>query len=345
MPKSILLISAITALFILSSCGDDAVVPPSVNEFDPPRYNWTVDTINADLSDIWAADSNNVFLSDVLRGLFYYNGITYQIFNYPPGVAVDAMDGYDKNNVFLGGSIGSPPARYLNLIKWNGSVFEQIYVSDTNSPHAIISIFVKSPLEIWFGTTGGRVYRYNGISVDVFYFDSLKRINPIFEDEGGNICFGGNTFYPDFQNLDSVVVDIHRYQNNFWQNIYTRTYTKENLQTGYAIRNAEREIMGTSMNTLSKFTGNDFQPLSNVGSYLLFPDYFGISSSDLICGALKTGGTNYELFHWNGQKWSKEEIILKDLPVSPFGLGNKYYIACYDRLFDRSYIHRGTKLN
>src|SRR5688572_9535291 len=96
--KILLIILIVCPMFIFSSCGED-IVTPIENQFDPPRYSWTVDTIYANIADIWAADSNNVFFVAHLNDLIYYNGQTYQSFNYGANNGMSYVDGINKNNV------------------------------------------------------------------------------------------------------------------------------------------------------------------------------------------------------------------------------------------------------
>ncbi len=117
--------------FCLFACKDD---PVTVNEeeFDPPRFDWEIDTIPYLAYGIWAADTDFVCIMGS-GSMAVYDGNN---FNYQPYNALvignNTITGIDRNNIYIGGlDVSSENLYKPKLIKWNGSFFEEYIVSDT----------------------------------------------------------------------------------------------------------------------------------------------------------------------------------------------------------------------
>jgi len=101
-----LIIVSILQTFLFISCKDDPVTikpPPDTTAINDDVYIWDMKVIHGYLRGCYAADTENVYINQGYN-LLKYNGDT--IVDIPlndPGFGMFGIDGYDKNNVFIGG--------------------------------------------------------------------------------------------------------------------------------------------------------------------------------------------------------------------------------------------------
>ena len=314
-----------------SSCSDDPVSVPFT--IAPARYDWTFDTLSAAVDGIYAQDTNNVFFADNWGNLIYYDGTTYH-FNSCGNLAPESIGGYDKYNVYMG---VYDQAMFLpKILKWNGSAFTEIIITDTTSRYAEIkSIYVHTPNEVWFGTRNGRVYKYDGSSFTSFYFDSLMYIKPFLRDENNDLYFVGMINYIDPPPTDSSREFIYKYVNNSWQKVYDKSWHNAS-DTGFScLTNFGNTFIGADRFGIYRFTGNYFSKIFQAPSFFSLALVAGNSISNIMCF-----GQNGEavFYNWNSISWSKE-LILKEHPNSLLEVQGQFYTNTFEPW--RSIITRG----
>lgn len=336
--KYIIPLFSFLASLLFISCSEEPIILPG-EEFDPPRFNWEIDTLNADISGIWAQDSNNVFFADALQYLIYYNGKHYQYFNYGGDVVAYSIDGYDRNNVYIG-CLDGVTARPI-LKKWNGFAFIDIVVSDSANPKtALISTYVNSPNEIWLGASNGHVYKYDGSTFSKFYFDTLMHIGPFLKDASNNMYFVGGIIYENLPNADSAKIFVFKLNLNNWDLVYYKLFNTNTTDTMMSIKNIGNEITGVNYNGIRKFNGSDFNKIINVNGFSLAPRYFGPLISDILCAGTPNGYYS-ELFHWNGTKWSSKNVMMYYPNSAVYGVNGMYFSTYYEGLFRMTFILKG----
>jgi len=339
--KPVIQVFLFVNILFFVSCSDDTITPAGY-QFDPPHYEWTADTVFADISNMWAFDTNNIYYQDPFK-LVYYNGTTYQNYNYSSNILAYSIDGYDKYNVFIGGLDRTPSNLYKpKVIKWNGAGFEDFYIGDTAySSNDILSIKAISQNEIFMGTRKGRVYKYDNGITQSYYFDTNMIIGPFLKDSFNNLYFFGSILYFNFPNPDSSKDFIYRYNNNQWENVYYKLIISND--TSYSVNNIGTDIVGMTRNSLLVFNGSSFNRFL-FSEFLLMGSISGFSLSNILCSGT-LDGHNLDLFHWNNSKWSKENIKATFDQYIPqggiFAVNNRFYCALYDFLGRRSLIIKG----
>jgi len=83
------------------SCGDD-IVYVAKEEFDPPRFNWrSMEFPNTGYADIWALDTNNIYmLNHTYRSLYKLNNGNVSTF-YIGVYGFNQMQGISNNEIYI----------------------------------------------------------------------------------------------------------------------------------------------------------------------------------------------------------------------------------------------------
>ncbi|MBK8982928.1 MAG: hypothetical protein IPM38_11540, partial [Ignavibacteria bacterium] len=122
---------------IFVSCSSDIIEPnPIEQNIDTINYfNYKIDTINSPLSaQFYIYDTNNVFFPGFDGNLYYYSNSKYQTIAFnDPDFYPYTSGGYNKDNVFIGGTGNTGLTNNIKLKKLLGSGFVNYYPpQDTN---------------------------------------------------------------------------------------------------------------------------------------------------------------------------------------------------------------------
>ncbi len=336
--KILALYTLIIAALSFSSCGDETIMI-SKEDFDPPRYSWESDTIEAIIRDIWACDSSNVYFADEYYNLIHYDGSRYNFINYGGDIYVTAMTGIDKNHIYAAGA--NLFSRKLMIKKWNGSTFENLIISDTMYFNTIItSIRAISPTNIWLCTSNGRVFNYNGTSFDVYYIDSTFYLKPLMLDGLGGVYVAGDDYNPLLPSTDSINVLVKKFENDRWITKYEKTYPESIESANINFFNIGNELIRVNLHNILRYNGNDFVEMISVNQFRIHSTFFGSSITDFLCMG-SPDGSNRSLYQWNGIKWSKEFGVSELFPQRVFGIGNRYYVTYSDYDTFETIVYKG----
>lgn len=332
------IVTLLFSAFCFYSCGDEAIMT-SKEEFDPPRYSWESDTIEAIVVDLWAFDSNNVYLADEYYNLIHFDGSNYNYHDYGGDIFVTAMSGYDQNNIYAAGR-NLYNGKWM-VKKWNGTVFENITVSDTIYNNTIItSIRAYSPSNIWLCTSNGRVFKFNGSSFEPYYLDGKSFIRPVLFDDMGGVYVAGGEYFPSYPIFDSVRVFINKLENGVWHNSYEEMLIESTESTVLKFCNIGKEIVRVKRHSILRYDGFDFSENLKVDQFSTNWAIFGLSLQNILCVGTQDGYSK-SLYHWNGTKWSKELGVSELSPQRVFGLGNKYFVTYSDYDTFETIVYKG----
>ncbi len=150
------------------SCRDDFITPPN-NEpavIDSAFFDWEFIHIPAqDIFDIYAADSDNVFVLGNPQ-VYHVKDTTVNIignFN-----KMRYIQGTGVNNFFIGGSYLVNNISYSRIVSWNGSNFSEIQTPlDSSGP--ICAIYTNNENDVWFSTASNKVYNYSNSIIKTTY--------------------------------------------------------------------------------------------------------------------------------------------------------------------------------
>jgi hypothetical protein len=326
-----LLILLLFLPFFIYSCKDDPVTP--TEDFAPSRFNWRTVDINQNqnpgFADIWAMDTNNIYLLNHYDKSFYIVSHGFVTTHYIGNYFLTQMKGISNSEIYI--FAAGNASNLLTIIKWNGGGFEY-YPTD---------IIIKTGASAL--TIRGCVVSYNEIwalSMDgICRFDGSKITNYSFGDPNAPLLVPLDIFLSNNQRVQYIAY------NQDTANQQNRLY--EFADTGFVkIYEGTNNPFGRTLLMLKEVGGVKFglqlnQPLGELYSVCIkyftgssFSDYF--CYNDLIGSIHSTGvsqnpvGSNLQSFiffaeankplftvfdsigsrvgilHWDGNKVSKE---------------------------------------
>ncbi len=173
---------AILAVLVhVGGCKKDPVGPPPPK--NPREYTWTVDTLaypgslQTLMRHVWGSSSSNIYIcgwNDRGFGrMYHFNGQTWTNVRLlvteggPLNWVGDfgGITGFSSGSIYAVGILGSSASF---LIHFNGSQWREITVPNGRG---LLTIFGRSPSEIWIGGLEGYLARYDG---NQFARDSLR---------------------------------------------------------------------------------------------------------------------------------------------------------------------------
>ncbi len=344
-PRFFLLILVIT-LPVFSGCEKDVVNVTDNSGFDSARYTWQTDTLN-DIyySDGWYHDSSLIFLNGGYC-MTKFDGTNYDPYYVPGSFGIYCISGIDENNVYLGGSHLEPNNTYkARLKKWTGSSFEDLFLTDSSdNSEYFTSISARSNNEVWLSTENGNVYKFDGVNFQKFPFDtSGSTFSYFLKDENNNFCYARKIYY-GVSSVDSALTEIYRYNGFSWNRIYRKMLYGGG--TYFFFQNVGNEIFGVGDNVLYKFNGSDFVTVLTVGNAFLMlnGEVSGQNLNSIMCKGYDFSARKDCIYHWNGQKWSKE-MTMDDNVYTKFIYTDEHhcFIIIYKFLSYTSYMLKGNR--
>lgn len=161
----------------------------------------------------------NLWFSISGEGAYRYNGKTFTNFTTKDGLCnnnVGAIIQDKAGNILLGTNSG--------ICKYDGNKFTKYPVTDTLS---ITCMFEDKDGNLWFGTSGNGIYRYNGKILNNFLNSNKHEYNlgsnnqlilDILQDRNGNLWFsswnGGGIWKYDGKDFKNFVPSADYYKAN-----------------------------------------------------------------------------------------------------------------------------------
>jgi len=339
-----ILIPLILLSLIFSACKDN---PVTIQEdFAPPRFNWrTIDinqNMNPGFADIWALDTNNIYLLNHYDKSLYI--VTHGIItsHYIGNYYLTQMKGLSNNEIYI--FAAGYASRLLTIIKWNGGGFEY-YPTDITVTNGVSALTIRgytvSPNEVWAASLDG-ICRFDGINMTDYSFgepsDSLLLPIDIFLSSNNKIQYIANNMDTAneqdrlYEFADTGFVKI--YQGTI--NPFGRTLLLLREVGGFKFGLQLNQPLGELYSVCIKyFTGSSFTDYfcyndligskhstgvsqNPVGTNLQSFIFFAESSHDLIFYLPgDTIPSRVGILHWDGNRVSKE-------------IGFEVYITSYD---------------
>lgn len=161
----------------------------------------------------------NIWFSINGEGVFLYDGKSFSNFTIKDGLCnnnVDAIIQTKSGDIVLGTNRG--------ICKYDGEIFTKYPIPDTLS---ITSLLEDKNGNLWFGTFGDGIFRYNRKTLDNFLNNNDKKLNleietqlilDILEDKSGNIWFsswnGGGIWRYDGKDFKNFLPSTDYYKSN-----------------------------------------------------------------------------------------------------------------------------------
>jgi hypothetical protein len=347
-------VAAILCLLLIESCSDEEnpITPPvELYQFDSARYDWNFQYFPQEFLTFDAFDTSNIFLLGI-NALVSYDGNNFH-FNYydKPHFYPLSMGSYDMNNIYIGGhdksvkNYGMP-----KLLKWNSAAFKEISIPNPQDrEYQISAIHAIQGNKIWLGSTRGDLIYYNGGSFEFFRVDSTFIITMFGSDETGSIYSVGSKTVFDTQTINYLNIYKKSADNWGWSLVFSETYLESQYLNEIRPSKINFNIAGFENNIIEKFTGTDFIEVFQIKPFTAYPmNKLSDSSINYFSLPGRIGSHGFELFNWNGSKWSKE-IDFEEIGIyiNRFNklenVEGKYFALCSDVSKGICFFGKGIK--
>jgi len=348
-----ILVIVLCSVFVVS-CSEDSPVTPDEEgpyQFDSARYTWSFQYFQEEFLTFDAFDTSNIYILG-LNALVKCDGYNFN-YNYynSPSFTPLSMGSYDKNNIYIGGHQTSVINYGIPILKkWNGTVFEEIPIPNPQDRrYQISAINAINEDEVWFGSTKGDLIYYNSGVFEFFRIDSTFIITMFGTDEIGNYYSVASKTVFDSQTVDYLKIYKKIADNWEWSLVFSEEYPESQYLKEITPSKIKLNIAGFENNIIEKFTGTDFREVFQIKPFTAYPmTRLSDSNTNYFTLPGKIGSHGFELFNWNGIKWSRE-VDFEKIGIYPYrfnmleNVEGKYFALCSDPFKGICFFGKGIK--
>jgi len=335
MIKSILFVPMIILVIIsIYSCNENSVIPkvPKESCRDSARFNWTADTVwESDITgDLWAPDTNNIFtIARYDNFIIRRNNGTYSRIDFADNEYLCKMVGDNINNGYLFGYISDGQNTKPAVWKWVGNGFVNIPTNNVIKNVGIEAGLFVSPTKVWAVCSMKASLLFDGSNFTLYPLPDSILYQGIFFDAQHKLKILGV-----WQTSDSTNYYILEFKNYQWEIIY------KSPNTNLICRVFNNEVIGQGTDGIYFFDGQNFNRIIELCESIHIDYISGTSFNDFMGVLMPISNQLNVFFHWNGIKWSKEDMKGNG---NEFGqlkmINNNFYVSvqscwgCYYSIF------------
>ena len=325
-------------LFFLSSCNENPVEQKPTYNFDTSRFVWQVTRLPGFewIYSLWSPDTNEVLMTSWNNHLLHFkDGYITQI-NYGANIHIASIDGLSKTEAYIAGAEVVNGKYTPHIERWNGNSFTNVFINYNFSDDFFVShILVKSSSEIWISSPKGLIYNFDGFNLTQYRLPDTMLISlDLLYNEKNRISYLAVVF-------DSVMSNDKHYVFEFDGNNWMKVYEEKGAK-----------YYGVINNMIYAYHYPDI--IYKLQNYVLVPQIYtpdnsgiesiaGNSFENIMGFGLANGRSTF--FHWNGIKWSDENI--GDLYISDIltrkMINNNYFCATNSGFIDNPVLFRAIK--
>jgi hypothetical protein len=335
-------------LLIAFSCNNEnPVQPDDSTQLDTARFNWQVTRMNYFTGgemcySFWSPDTNEVFMCSRNNYLVHFKDGHFTEIHYGANIQMYSIDGISINEGYIVGSELINGKRTPHIEKWNGSSFSNVplnYNYDKNFD--ISAIKIKSSNEMWFSSPKGIIHKFDGYNLTQYYLsDTISWSNGFLYDESNRLRYLTEYFNTGIDTLQRDFV--YEFDGQVWSKVYqdifpvsTRIYgIFYNIIYAYGVTHIiyklNNNVLNAEINTeinngsIPLLAGNSISNIMGFGSTINNPQTF---------------------FHWNGQKWSNENVGNEGSTFDLYRkmINDNYFCAIKGSLNSSAYLYRGYR--
>lgn len=339
-------------MFVMFSCSNENPVQPNNDsQLDSARFNWQVTRMNyftggEMCASFWSPDTNEVFMCSRNNYLIHFKDGLFSEIHYGANIQMYSMDGLSSTEGYIVGSELINGKRTPHIEKWNGSSFSNVPVNyNFDKDFDISAIIIKASNEMWFSSPKGVIHKFDGYNLKQYYLqDTISWSNGFLYDENNRLRYLTEYINTGIDTLHRNYV--YEFDNQSWSKVYqditpvsTRIYgIFNNLIYAYSITSDMTSIIYKLNNNV--LTPEVIVKIKNGSIDLLA----GNSLSNII-GFGTTINNPQTFFHWNGQKWSNENIGNEGSTfiLSRKMINDNYFCAIKSSLNSSAYLYRGYR--
>ncbi len=287
---------------VITACENDSPVISNNNPkiIDSIYFDWRFDTmLITPMSDIYIADTNQVFIPGLEYSVFYNNGVVRYINHHDPYFANRCVNGTNTKNVYFGGiSVDNSSPK---LKHWDGNEIKDIPIP--NDKTVITRIEPKSDNDIWLSTNKNILYRYFNQSISSYRLDSGLTYGIVFMDNN-------NELFAHFVKYTSGTYNylyIFKFDNNSWSQISKDSineYTDLHNYIGFS----DKYLLYSGKNRIHYFDGMKWDNYINTAAiFPIFNAGGGGKNNIMFRGTHKL---NDYIFYYDGEAIYKMSYFL-----------------------------------
>lgn len=340
----------VLCVFLLSitSCDDPIVSNGNYDaRFDSSRYVWRIDTLSLNGLGMCVTDTGNY---TILHGRWmsqYKNGTYTRIFFPDQSIFAETIFQNKDNIVYLGGNKYNGIKVHPAVYKWDGNVFKELDLKlDSLTPYfplySMQCISSDNSGNIWMGTSKGDIIRYDGSSCLYYKIDTSYRIRNFFYDENND--FNAELIHFSSSGNEAPKHAIYKFDGTSWNKIF---FYEDILSAALVTFKLDKSLYAFKENKIVKSKDDGVYIFKN-GAFEKAFDFlrYQIDKIEYAGGAAlnnfaingyiaNTPVYDYPqyLFHWNGNRFSKEFRFRGSLVNSvarDFKISGNYLFVLYE---------------
>lgn len=292
---------------ILTSCHkEENPISPPEPPVNPPdtvsRYIWTVKRFPPLMFNVYAADTNLLYIEANNENLLIFNGLNIIPFNFTdPNFRTLKVYGYDRNNIFIAGYTISGLLILPTVKKvTNGNI--ESFILD-NEESKINDLLIIGPNQAWFSSySKSKVYHFNsGIITEYRLSNNDSIADGILYKNANNEIF---VFAKHYTSIDTGFLYTYKLVGQNFQFLRRDCLQLYNINclSEFIFRCGSDAIMLTGLPIIKFFNGTEWIAHSEMlGSVIPFK-IGGVSKDSLVAFCFPYR----EIYTYNGVKWRKE---------------------------------------
>lgn len=326
--------------------------------FDSSRYVWKIDTLSLNGLGVCVTDTGNY---TVLHGSWisqYHNGTYTRIFFPDQSIFAETIFQNKDNMVYFGGTKYNGEKVHPAVYKWDGSVFKELNIRlDSILPYfpvySMQCISSDNSGNIWMGTSKGDIIRYDGSNCLYYKIDTSYRIRNFFNDE--NSDFNAELIHYSSSGNEAPKHEIYKFDGTSWSKIF---YYEDIPSAALVTYKLDKSLYAFKVNKIVNrkddgvyiFKSGTFEKAFDFLQYQIDKiEYAGGAALNnfAINGYIANTPINdypQYLFHWNGNRFSKEFRFRGSLINSyarGFKLSDNYMFVLYETS-DFTFLMKGV---
>lgn len=315
---------------------------------------WSVDTLPSNgspqviMSSLWGSSAQDLWAVgdnvNLSANIYHYDGTHWESFPaisaMPYRISYRSVTGFSKTDVY---AIGRreyfnprPGVNYEDsslIVHFDGIRWSVMHVPPGRG---LLTIWGKTPADIWAGGDFGTLFHYDGTAWIKQYFDSTQSIMALFGFGSGEL-YSLSTFYDVFNNPDTAYGFFNEYLSGTWIPRNLMKVTNVLYSFGFG----DRGMWGASPNSLYSFGPKLYKRVSGSWEFVfgeshLFNDMRGTSGDNMFLV-----GDHGVMYHYDGATWRSIQeyrgTIVRLVSVMPFDR-QVYVLANYS---NQSYVLHG----
>jgi hypothetical protein len=295
--------------------------PPPPQQLDTAsRFLWSrIIPINVPISNLYVADSSNIYIESAAGQCLYYNGVNINYVDFQdPGYMNDKVYGTDKNNVFFSGYKYKQGNNWYPILKKLTNGIMKSYDLDTGIT-STSDLLIIGPDKAWVTAWAiNKIYYFDNGNITEFklYNSDSAKYGRLYKDKFGNIFA---FFFKAGTNGSDGTMYTYKYTGSEFQLLRTDCFWNFDHEcfTNAIYRCGDDIIMWNgrpfAYGKIYYFNGNEWILNCNTVSTEGMPFRFGGWSKDSL---VIMYGQYTITYTWNGKNWRKEHYYFYLSPNS-----------------------------